>query len=79
MKTTTKKRKTKQSFENDRFLMEIVLKLFISLTIVNDKPSLTIVNDDPSLTIVNDDSSLTIVNEERRRDETGLKGIGTYY
>ena len=41
--------------------------------------SLTIVNDDPSLTIVNDDPSLTIINEERRREETDLKGIGTYH
>ena len=45
-------------------------KLVVSLTIVNDKPSLTIVNDDPSL---------TIINEERRREETDLKGIGTYH
>ena len=31
-----------------------------------------------SVTIVND-PSLTIVNEERRREETDLKGIGTYH
>ena len=37
------------------------------------------VSDYPSLTIVNDDPSLTIVNEERRREETDLKGIGTYH
>ena len=55
MKTTTKKRKTKQSFFKRSFLKEIVLKdgrflndcfwkqpfLYISLTIVNDNPSLT--------------------------------------
>ena len=29
--------------------------------------------------IVNEDPSLTIVNEERRREETTLKGIGTYH
>ena len=59
-------RKTKRSF-----LKTIVLKkLVVLLTIVNDYPSLTIVNDDPSL---------TIVNEERRREETDLKGIGTYH
>ena len=45
-------------------------KLVVSLTIFNDNPSLTIVNDDPSL---------MIVNEERRREETDLKGIGTYH
>ena len=32
-----------------------------------------------TLTIVNDDPSLKIVNEERRREETDLKGIGTYH
>ena len=36
-------------------------------------------NDDTWLTIVNDDHSLTIVNEEKRREETDLKGIGTYH
>ena len=45
-------------------------KLVVSLTIFNDNPSLTIVNDDPSL---------MIFNEERRREETDLKGIGTYH
>ena len=53
------------------FLKTVVLKkLVVLLTIVNGYPSLTIVNDNPSL---------TIVNEERRREETGLKGIGTYH
>ena len=32
-----------------------------------------------SLTIVNDDPSLMIINEEMRREETDLKGIGTYH
>ena len=32
-----------------------------------------------SLTIVNDKPSLTIINEERRREETDIKGIGTYH
>ena len=45
-------------------------KLVVLLTIVNDKPSLTIVIDDPSL---------TIINKERMREETDLKGIGTYH
>ena len=53
-------------------------KLVISLTIVNNKPLLTIVNDNLSLMIVNNDPLLTIVNKERRREETELKGIGTY-
>ena len=91
MKTTTKKRKTKRSFFNGNRLKKrsfskrsfskttVFKKLVVSLTIVNDKPSLKIVNDDPLLTIVNDDPSLTIVNEERRREETDLKGIGTYH
>ena len=66
MKTRTKKRKTKQSFSKTTDFK----KLVVSLTIVNDKPSLTIVNNEPSL---------TIVNEDRRREETDLKGIGTYH
>ena len=91
-----KNEKTKQSFKNDNFFVEIVLKngrfqndrfqktivfkkLVVSLTIINDKSLLMIVNDDPSLTIVHDDSSLTIVNEERRREETDLKDIGSWY
>ena len=41
--------------------------------------SVAFVNVDPTLTIVNDDPLLTIVNEEKRREETHLKGIGTYY
>ena len=32
-----------------------------------------------SLTIVIDDPSLTIVNEDRRREETDMKGIGSYH
>ena len=32
-----------------------------------------------SLTIVNYKPSLTIINEERMREETDLKGIGTYH
>ena len=54
-------------------------KFVVYLTIVNDKPSLTIVNDNSQWTIVNNNPSLTIVNEEIRREETYLKGIGTYH
>ena len=65
------------------FFMEIVLKKWSFLkTIVfnnNRVVSLTIVNDKPSLTIFNDKPSLTIVNKERRREETDLKGMGTYH
>ena len=80
-----------ENTKNDRSLIEIVLKkrsfskttifkkLVVSLTSVNYDPSLTIVNDDTFLTIVNNDPSLTIVNKERRREETDLKGIGTYH
>ena len=66
----------------------VLIKLAVSLTIVNDVPSLAIVNnnpslaifnDDPSLTIVNDDPWLMIVNEEKRREETTQKGIFTYH
>ena len=61
----------KRSFSKRSFSKTFVFKkLVVSLTIDNDKPSLTIVNDDPSL---------TLVNEERRREETDLKGIGTYH
>ena len=47
--------------------------------IVNDDPSLMIINDVPLLMIVNGEPSLTIVNEEMRREETDLRGIGTYH
>ena len=71
MKTTTKIEK-----RNDRFLNTVVLKKIVLKKLV---VLLTIVNNYPSLTIVNDDPLLTIVNEERRREETDLKGIGTYH
>ena len=60
-------------YENDnekKRKMGVFIKLFASVAFVNVDPTLTIVNDDPSL---------TIVNEEKRREETHLKGIGTYY
>ena len=55
--------------KNGRFQKTIFKKLVVSLTIVNYSPPLPIVNDDPLL---------TIVNEERMREETDLKGIGTF-
>ena len=48
------------------------------LTSVNDNPLLMIVNDDTLLTNVNNNPLLTIVKEEKRKEETDLKGIGTY-
>ena len=60
----------KWSFSKRSFSKTIVFKkLVVSLTIDNDDLLLTIVHDDPSLTIV----------KERRREETDLKGIGTYH
>ena len=61
------------------FVKLVVLLRIPLLTIVNDDHLLTIVNNDSLLTIVNNDPSLTIVKEERRREETALKGIGTYH
>ena len=43
------------------------------------KNNQSIINDKPLFTIVNDDPSLPIVNQERRREETDMKGMGTYH
>ena len=66
--------------------MDVIVLIFLkrSFCYENDKQKRNVskvafVNVDPTLTIVNDDPSLTIVNEEKRREETHLKGIGTYY
>ena len=40
---------------------------------------LMILNNGTLLTIINDDTLLSIINEEKRREETDLKGIGTYH
>ena len=54
-----------KSKTNDRFLEVSFLIVFIQLVV--------------SSKIVNDDPSLKIVNEDRRREETNLEDIGTYY
>ena len=70
-------RKTKRSFFKKVCFYNTVV--FITIVLIKLVVFLTIVNDYPSLTIVNDDPSLTVVNKEKGREETDLKGIGTYH
>ena len=68
MKTTATKRK-----QNDRFFLKV--RFLKTIALQNDRCIKLAV----SSRMVNEDPSLTIVNEERRREETTLKGIGTYH